>query len=60
MKAKPWTIEEDPHHGFVYVVDHEGNKICTVYGNRDLRLQRAMAIAEIPVLTSILASRSES
>ena len=56
--SKPWTIEENPS-GFVYVVDHDGKKICTVYGNADLRMQRAMAIAKIPVLVSILKKRKD-
>jgi len=56
--SKPWTIEENPS-GFVYVVDHDGKKICTVYGNADLRMQRAMAIAQIPVLVSILKKRKD-
>lgn len=56
QQAKPWTIEENPS-GFVYVVDHDGKKICTVYGSADQRLQRAMAIAELPVLVDILKRR---
>lgn len=53
MTTKPWTIEQNPS-GFLYVVDHDGKKICTVYGDSETRLQRAIAIADIPVMQATL------
>lgn len=48
-KAKAWNIETNPH-GFVYVVDHDGNKICSVFGTQEQKTERAIQIADIPVL----------
>jgi len=51
--VKPWPIVDNAA-GFVYVADEYGHKICTVYGTEDVKMQRAMAIAEIPVLLNTI------
>ncbi len=56
MTVQPWKIEENSA-GFMYVVDYDGKKICTVFGDADTKLQRAMAISELPVLVHKLATK---
>jgi len=48
---QPWTIEGNAA-GFLYVVDHDGNKVCTVLGDYDTRMARALAISELPILVA--------
>ncbi len=54
VKVKPWGIQENAA-GFVYVIDYDGKKICTVYGDAETRMKRALAISEVPVLVAMLA-----
>lgn len=53
---EPWRIEEN-HHGFLYLVDEDGKKVCTVYGSGEVKMQRAMAIAQTPVLLAMYAQQ---
>lgn len=56
IEISPWSIETN-HHGFIYILDHAGNKICCVYGDAETKMQRAMAIADLPRLLASAAHK---